>query len=101
MKVARPNGNCPVCGFTLEFIPWNGDSAADEICPCCGIQFGYDDFAGGNHERRQTIYTRWRQQWTQNGMRWSSKGIAPPPEWNAEEQLRGMQHAVTKMSDKG
>jgi hypothetical protein len=29
------------CG--LGFLPWHDDSASDEICPCCYIQFGYDD----------------------------------------------------------
>ena len=36
---------CPACGFPLEFEPWANGSPSDEICPCCGIQFGYDDAA--------------------------------------------------------
>jgi len=52
--------NCPVCGYVLQFIPWDGLSASDEICPSCGIQFGYDDAAGGNVQAREEIYKRWR-----------------------------------------
>ena len=36
---------CPACGFdALDEEPWSDDSASDEICPCCALHFGYDDF---------------------------------------------------------
>jgi hypothetical protein len=44
---------CPVCGFGLWFQPWRAESPADEMCPCCGIQFGYDDAAGGRRKPDQ------------------------------------------------
>ena len=35
---------CPACGFEgLDEEPWVGDSPSDDICPCCGMQFGYYD----------------------------------------------------------
>ena len=34
------------------FEPWAGASASLEICPCCGIHFGYDDYAGGAADAR-------------------------------------------------
>jgi len=80
---------CPVCGYELDFEPWDGDSPADEICPSCGIQFGYDDFvADGDLEARKEIYDRWRESWIKQGMRWFSSGRPQPPDWNPEEQLR-------------
>ena len=79
---------CPVCGYDLEFRPWEGESPSDEICPCCGIQFGYTDMAGGDPVRRQTLYREWRQQWIGNGMRW--RHGKPPAGWNPLEQLRNV-----------
>jgi len=78
---------CPVCGFGLEFEPWRGASAADEICPSCGIHFGYDDAAGGDGEKRAAIYGEWRQKWIAKGMPWSSVGQPPPSAWDPGENL--------------
>ena len=88
MKTIDSNYICPACGYELDFAPWIKDSAADELCPCCGIQFGYDDFAGGNPDLRQAIYKKWREDWIRHGMTWASKGIKPPNDWNPNEQLR-------------
>lgn len=82
---------CPVCGYELPFAPWDDDSAADEMCPCCGIQFGYDDMAGGDLQARQAIYREWRSRWIGQGMPWYSKGWPKPIGWNPKEQLRNAQ----------
>lgn len=40
------NNTCPICFYTALFDPpydVNG-YGSDEICPCCGFHFGYDDF---------------------------------------------------------
>jgi len=34
---------CPVCGYKLDFTPWDGGEFVERSCPCCGIHFGYDD----------------------------------------------------------
>jgi len=47
---------CPACGFLLQMPPWDGKLPSEEICPCCGIQFGYDDSAGGDSLRRKEVY---------------------------------------------
>ena len=45
---------CPVSGYPeLEEPPWTDGSGSDEICPSCGIHFGYDDAAGGDAARRE------------------------------------------------
>jgi hypothetical protein len=81
---------CPVCGFDLGFPAWNGKSASDEICPCCYIQFGYDDLANGDADAdaRKQIYLLWRKHWIEGGMKWHAKGRNPPEGWNPAEQLR-------------
>jgi hypothetical protein len=80
---------CPVCGYALEFEPWKGSSASDEICPCCAIQFGYDDAAGKSTSERQPIYEKWRVSWIESGMPW--KGASDKPSgWDPHKQLRSL-----------
>ncbi len=81
---------CPVCGFDLDFVPWRNHSASDEICPCCCIQFGYDDVPEGAGLRgtKEEIYKFWRERWISRGMPWDTLGHTnPPPDWNPREQL--------------
>lgn len=80
---------CPVCGFDgLDDPPWLDDSPSDEICPSCGIQFGYDDAAGGDIGERRRVYDAWRARWLSAGCPWTSRGREPPPSWDPHEQLR-------------
>jgi hypothetical protein len=72
----------------LGFLPWDGKSASDEICPCCYIQFGYDDTNGGDESGRDKVYVEWKRVWIEEGMKWNSKGRRPPAEWNPADQLR-------------
>jgi hypothetical protein len=38
-------------------------------------------------------YASWRAQWKARGLRWSSKGIAPPRGWNPESQLGSLRQS--------
>ena len=86
---------CPVCGYNFfkkfHECPWSGDSASDEFCPSCGIQFGYDDAAGGDLELRKNIYMEWRDKWINNTMQWDSPGVKKPNNWKPKEQLRQLE----------
>jgi formylmethanofuran dehydrogenase subunit B len=66
---SKQNNNyiCPVCSTKCDFIPWDNDTACFEICPTCGIQFGYEDAAGGDKKLRQMIYEQWRYEWVKDG----------------------------------
>jgi hypothetical protein len=81
---------CPVYGFDGLFgPPWKGDSPSDEICPCCGIQFGLDDWHEGDADDRSPVYLAWRLKWIASGKKWWSKGPRQPPlNWAPDEQLR-------------
>jgi len=81
------NNHCLVCGYYLGFAPWIGVFPSDEICSCCGIQFGYDDAAGGDINKRNLIYNEWRQRWIFEGMPWTSVGINKPDNWDPVKQL--------------
>lgn len=79
---------CPVCGFPgLKQLAWpNVGMPSFEICPSCGIQFGYDDMTR-YVEQRQEIHKAWRKRWMRAGMNWWSKR-QPPFNWNPVEQMR-------------
>lgn len=80
---------CPACGYDrLEEPPWRDGSGSLEICPSCGIQFGYTDAAGGDLEARKELHAAWRKRWRAAGMIWSSPGEPPPAGWDPEAQLR-------------
>jgi len=59
---------CPACEqVVLDEPAWSDESSAsDEICPSCGIQFGYQD---ADLNSRELVYERWRESWLANGRR--------------------------------
>lgn len=80
---------CPACGYDgLLAPPWTEGVASDEICPSCGIHFGYDDACGGDPTARAAAYQAWRRNWIANGMNWFSEGRKQPLGWDAAAQLR-------------
>lgn len=64
-KYLNLKSNCPVCDFALDFQPWDNSCASLEICPCCGIQFGYHD-ADKSEVIRCEIYKQYRQRWMES-----------------------------------
>lgn len=76
--------SCSVCGYPGLKQPPRSKSGgpSDQICPCCGFHFGYDDDARG------ISYETWRIAWTNEGMRWFSTRTMPPLNWEPEQQLR-------------
>ncbi|MDR0840584.1 MAG: hypothetical protein LBN26_04260 [Christensenellaceae bacterium] len=75
---------CPVCNYDgLSEPAYDGQGYGSyEICPCCGFQFGYDDYP-----KPQEAILRWRNEWRQNGYKWFSKVRTPPEGWEPELQL--------------
>jgi len=80
---------CPACGYDkLDEAPWSADgSPSDEICPSCGIHFGYDDAAGGDLDARAVAYKMWRDEWRSRGCAWFSTVTGSPPGWDPARQL--------------
>jgi hypothetical protein len=75
---------CPVCNYDGLFEkPYNSEGyGSDEICPCCGYQFGYDDYPDPKTGQRE-----WRKKWIDEGYKWFSRGRKPPEGWDAKKQL--------------
>lgn len=74
---------CPVCGYNnLDFMPYDEKGYASfEICPCCGFEFGCDDFPD-----KEKSFAEWRENWIKNGCVWFSRNPAPQG-WSSEKQL--------------
>ena len=80
---------CPVCGYDGLFdAPWDGSSPSDEICPSCGIHFGFDDGASTDQGFRNDAYRAWRENWISSGMRWFSQSRRAPGDWDPGQQLK-------------
>jgi hypothetical protein len=64
---------CPACKSSLDFTPRPDGLASFEICPHCGIQFGYSDEAGGSLDKRSKLHRLWHDAWVANNKRPLSK----------------------------
>ncbi|MGM5631613.1 hypothetical protein O2K51_11990 [Apibacter raozihei] len=75
------NHNCKVCGLYIEDFPWgeNGDSPTYEICPCCGVEFGNEDYTVES-------INEYRDKWMNEGFEWFNSK-EKPKSWNKEEQF--------------
>jgi hypothetical protein len=90
--MATARNACPVCGYaSLQAPAWSGDSPSYEICPCCGTEFGYDDFATTEDDRK-TRHLELRASWIERGCSWWSAGLDPPEGWDPTAQLRMLEH---------
>jgi hypothetical protein len=62
--------HCRVCGYEDDEEPWGADGRTPsfEICPCCGVEYGYED---------STVIgiRRYRESWIRSGAPWSSRYI--------------------------
>ena len=75
---------CLVCSFKgLDEEPYDAEGYGSyEICPCCGFQFGVDDFP----DKEEGI-KNWREQWIEGGYKWFYNEHLKPLNWDPVEQL--------------
>lgn len=79
---------CPVCGFEqLDEAPYDSSGCPSfGICPCCGVEFGYDDSSRAHEDLRQA--------WVEGGMVWWSRSRSPPANWNPAQQIQRIASTV-------
>lgn len=72
---------CRVCGLRFDDPPWglDGQSPSFDICPCCGVEFGYEDC---NH----AAIRGYRDEWIRDGMNWNYKK-SRPEFWDVTAQM--------------
>jgi len=87
---------CPICGFQgLDEAPYDEDlNASYDICPCCGVEFGYDDFKNDNVK-----FEIARNKWISNGAKWFNKN-KKPKNWILEAQLKNTELPEIKALEK-
>ncbi len=61
---------CTICGWYTEDKPWgeDGQSPTFEICPRCGVEFGYEDYIPESADA-------YRKAWVEKGKPWFDKRI--------------------------
>lgn len=62
---------CKVCGYIYNnpvFYPWgkDGHTPTFDICPCCGVEFGYEDSTNKG-------ILKYRENWIKSGVEWYDK----------------------------
>lgn len=74
--------NCRVCGLYFEDLPWgqDGRSPSYEICPCCGVEFGNEDYT-------VSAAKRYRNRWISEGANWFNPK-EKPKNWIREDQFK-------------
>ncbi len=72
--------NCRVCFFPQKNPPWGLDGKAPTygICPCCGVEFGYEDST-------EEGIKEYRSQWITSGYKWFDES-QKPKDWKWEKQ---------------
>jgi phosphoribosylanthranilate isomerase len=72
---------CRVCGLEQSEPPWGpaGESPTYDICACCGVEFGYQDFT-------LAAVQKYRERWLASGAQWRDSTYQPH-DWNLERQL--------------
>ena len=72
---------CRICGLQLDDPPWGEDGQTPDFtfCPCCGVEFGYQDASIKG-------IRAYRQSWINAGATWQDPK-AKPLGWDLDEQL--------------
>ena len=61
---------CKVCGYDPGYPPWglDGDQPTNDICNCCGVEWGYEDTAPSS-------IINFRERWIAEGAPWDDPEI--------------------------
>lgn len=76
---------CRVCGaYYAGYYPWgkDGQTPTFDICQCCGVEFGFEDFTPESIE----VY---QEEWIARGPVWYDAKTRPE-NWDAAKQLENI-----------
>ncbi len=73
---------CRVCGYRSDEAPWGDDgrSPSFDLCPCCGVEWGYQDLVA-------TAAEQFQARWLAEGAPWRDRKV-PADGLATEERLR-------------
>lgn len=91
MVYKMSDNNCRVCGLFISDLPWGttGKCPSYEICPCCGVEFGNEDYTVESTKR-------YRKRWISEGSNWFNPK-EKPENWNKEEQFKNIPQAFCRV----
>ncbi|GGQ95257.1 hypothetical protein GCM10008957_04510 [Deinococcus ruber] len=75
---------CRVCGYIYPVPPYgdDGDSPTYNYCPCCGVEYGYQDFTPEG-------VRMYREEWLSRGRLWHDPK-EEPENWDWIEQSKNI-----------
>ncbi|MBN6075083.1 hypothetical protein HYE60_07480 [Aggregatibacter actinomycetemcomitans] len=73
---------CRICGLIQDEPTWEDDNPSYNLCPCCGVEFGYEDTTLAS-------IRNYRNKWANSGYKWVELNIKPQ-NWNLDEQLKNI-----------
>jgi hypothetical protein len=75
---------CRVCGLYNDTPPWGlaGDIPTYEICPCCGVEFGNEDYTLNSIKK-------YREHWLNSGASWAEPK-EKPKQWDLVLQMHNI-----------
>ena len=81
VTLKKHTGYCKVCGCQLDYLPWgeDGKTPSFDICPCCGVEFGNEDYT-------EESIKKYREKWINGGAHWFDTKLRPS-NWSLQEQL--------------
>ncbi len=73
--------NCRVCGLYIIDPPWgeDGQSPTYEICSCCGVEFGNEDYTMESTKK-------FRNKWLSENIKWFDVK-QKPDSWDLKNQM--------------
>lgn len=76
---------CRVCGYINQDEIWGTDGLSPTyvICPCCGVEFGNEDYTLDS-------IRKYRKHWIEEGAKWFEEGLKPE-NWDISKQLKNIQ----------
>lgn len=75
---------CRICGFVNDDITWeDGIYPSYNICPCCGVEFGYED-------SDLVSIKNYRDNWLSGGANWFRDIGLKRENWDLLSQLNNI-----------
>ncbi|MCO5057435.1 MAG: hypothetical protein M9905_06075 [Rhizobiaceae bacterium] len=79
--LSEPTLYCRVCGLEQAEPQYGKDGVSPtfDICPCCGVEFGYQDTI-------RDAVLKFRDEWLASGAKWAEPK-KQPTNWDLPKQL--------------
>lgn len=73
---------CRICGLIQDEPTWEEEVSSHNLCPCCGVEFGYEDIT-------LISIRQYRTKWIDLGYKWVEPNLMPQ-NWDIDKQLKNI-----------